>query len=289
MANRSWEETRKILDWIFDKPSASLRVSDITLALAQGQVPGQTTINKFGRNTEIDSTVTADIWNGGHTVGALPAGTSLIWVAPTAAAKHNIVSTSTSDDGDPVGVGARTVRIFGLPDWDTAEVTEDITMNGETNVETANSYVIIHRMRVLTKGATSSNVGTITATAKAPSATTVTARIEVGKGQTQMAVYGIPSTQKLYLYFLYTYANKAGGATALADVSLLYNPEPDVQLTNFLTKHTKGLMTAGTSGVPHPFSPPKKFAGPGILKVQVLNGTNDMDISAGFDGIVVNN
>ena len=254
---------------------------------AAGAISGRFAINKFGRNTEIDATVVADIWNGGHTTGALPAGTSLIWVAPTAAAKHNIASTSTSDDGNPAGVGARTIRIYGLPDWNTAEISEDITMNGTTNVETANSYVIIHRMKVLTKGATSSNVGTITATAKAPSTTTVTARIEVGKGQTEMAIYGFPSTQKFYLYALYAFANKAGGAAALADVNLLFNPEPDAELTNFLSKHPFGLQTVGTSGLSIHFTVPEEFEGPGIFKVQGFSGTNDMDISAGFDGILV--
>ncbi len=260
---------------------------DFLLEVAKGNITGVSAINKFGRNTEIDSTVTADIWNGGHTTGALPAGTSLIWVAPTAPAKHNIISTSTDDDGNPAGDGARTIRIFGLPDWDTAEVNEDITMNGTTNVETANLYVIIHRMLVLTKGATNVNVGTITATAKSPSTTTVTARIEVGKGQTEMAILGFPSTQKFYLHALYAFANKAGGAAALADVNLLFNPEPDAELLNFLSKHPFGLQTVGTSGLSTHFPVPEEYVGPGILKVQGFSGSNDMDISAGFDGILV--
>ncbi len=275
--------------WSIKQADGKPRVSSTSyeMDVAQGNIPGSYPINKFGRNTEIDSTVIVDIWSGGKTVGALPAGTSLIWVAPTAAAKHNIASTSTSDDGNPAGVGARTLRIFGLPDWDTAQVTEDITMDGTTNVETANSYVIIHRMKVLTKGATSSNVGTITATAKAPSATTVTARIEVGKGQTEMAIRGIPSTQKFYLYALYAFANKAGGAAALADVNFLFNPEPDAELTNFLSKHPFGLQTVGTSGLSIMFPVPEEYVGPGILKIQGFSGSNDMDISAGFDGILV--
>ena len=259
------------------------------LNVAMGNVTGMSAINKFGRNTDIDSTVTADIWNGGHTTGALPAGTSLIWVAPTAAAKHDVASTSTDDDGSPVGDGARTIRIFGLPDWDTAEVSEDIIMNGTGNVETANAYVIIHRAKVLTKGATSSNVGTITITAKSPSTTTVTARIEAGKGQTEMAILGFPSIQKFYLYTLYAFANKAGGATALADVNLFFNPEPDAELLNFLSKHPFGLQTVGTSGLFIPFPVPEEYKGPGILKVQGFSGSNDMDISAGFDGILVDN
>lgn len=275
---------------LFDSKGRPIQVTmPYYQAVAEGYVPSVTSINKFGRNTEIDSTVTADVWDGGKTVGALPAGTSLIWVAPTAAAKHDITSTSTDDDGNPAGDGARTIKLFGLPDWDNSEISEIITMNGTGNVETVNDYVIIYRMQILTKGATNVNVGTITATAKAPSATTITARIEVGKGQTQMAIFAIPSIQKFYIDRFYANMNKAGGANGQVDVALLVNPEPDAELTNFLTKHTFGLEKVGTTAFLIPFTTPKTIVGPAIIKVQVVSATNDMDVSAGFDGMIVNN
>lgn len=36
-----------------------------------------------------------------------------------------------------------------------------------------------------------------------------------------------------------------------------------------------------------PYYLPKVFEGPGILKIQVLSGTNNMDVSAGFDIVKV--
>lgn len=258
---------------------------DPYLEIAQGNVSGKTAVNKFGRNIEIDSGVTADIWDGGHTLAS--GGVSLIWVAPTQARIHDIVSTSASDDGSPVGVGARTVRVYGLTDWDTAEVSEDITLNGTTNVPTVNAYVIIHRMEVLTKGATSCNVGVITATAQTDN--TVTAQIQAGNGQTEMAIYGVPSTQKAYISGFYGEINKAGGAAGVVDTCLLENPEPDSELTNFLIKHRFGLQTVGTSAYSHPFNPYKKVEGPAIIKISVASGTNNMDVSAGFDLILVDN
>ena len=254
-------------------------------AASFGAVSGFTRITKFGRNIEIDSGVLADIWDGGRTVAS--GGESLIWLAPTAAAIHNIKSSSSNDSAS--GVGARTLRVYGLTDWGTAQVTEDIVMDGTTNVATANSYVIIHRMKVKTKGATNVNVGLITATATSPSNTTVTAQIEIGKGQTQMAIYGIPSTQTAYMGRFYANVNKAGGNAGLVDVTLQYNPEPDTETVNYLTKHTFGLQTVGTSAFTIPYYMSKIFEGPGILKVQVLSGTNEMDVSAGFDLILVNN
>ena len=259
------------------------------LEIALGNVAGMTSIDKYGENTDIDADVRADIWDGGKTTGALPAGTSLIWLAPTAAAKHNITSTSGSDDGAPVGGGARTLRIFGLQDWDTAEVNEDITLNGTANVLTANFYVIIHRMEVLTSGGTSINVGTITATATAPSATTVTARIEAGQGQTHMAIYGVPSIQKALMNLFYASFQKSGGQTAVADIFLKVNTNPNVQTVNFVQKHSDGLLSVGSSRFTHPFDPPKLFSGPAIIKLQCLSGTANIDISAGFDLTIVDN
>lgn len=249
--------------------------------VARGDVSNVAFINKFGRNIEIDASVTADVWDGGKTVAS--GGTSLIWLAPTAAAVHNIVSTSASDTSG--GVGARTLRIYGLPDWDTTEVTEDITLNGTTDVATS-TYVIIYRMKVLTKGATSVNVGLITATATAPSNTTVTARIEIGKGQTQMAIFGIPSTRKFYIDRFYANINRSVTAAAAADIALLINPEPADEPVNFLTRHTFGLQTTGTSAFLIPFTTPKVIEGPAIVKVQVISTVNNLDVSSGFDGII---
>jgi hypothetical protein len=268
-----------------------LPVREPLLSIARNLVTGMFSVNKFGRNIEIDSGVTADIWDGGHRIGA--GGVSLIWVAPTQTRIHAIVSTS-DEDSDTGGIvaqgdGARTIRVFGLTDWDTNEVSEDIIMDGTNAVNTSNSYVIIHRILVLTKGddALGPNVGVITATAATDG--TVTAQIRVSQGQTQMAIYGVPSTQKAYIGRIYANVNKSGGAAGLLDVSLLSNPEPDNELTNFLTKHTFGLQTVGTSAFTIPYYTPKVIEGPTIIKIQTSSNTNDMDVSAGFDLVLVNN
>jgi hypothetical protein len=126
-------------------------------------------------------------------------------------------------------------------------------MNGTSDVATANAYVIIHRMRVLTKGTLASNVGNITATADVDG--TVTAQINADTGQTQMAIYGVPSIQTAYMSCFYASFNKAIGVSAAVDMTLLANPEPDVELTNFLVKATQGLLSTGTSHILHPYIP----------------------------------
>lgn len=253
---------------------------DFGLEVAKGTVAGHFAENKFARAPFGCQTTPTDIWDRADT-----GGTQQLWIAPTAARTHQIVSTDVGDAGG--GIGARTVRVVGLTSWSTVEVSEDITMNGTTNVPTVNAYVIIHRMKVLTKGATDVNIGTITATADAD--TTITAQINAEKGQTQMSMYGIPSTQIAYMGNYYASFNKASGASASVLVQLLFNPEPDAELTNFMVRHTQGLTDTGTSGLDLPFNPPAKFPGPGILKVQCEATSADRDLSAGFDLILVNN
>jgi len=252
------------------------------LDIARGLVPGMRSENKWGfADSGIQATPT-DVWDRAD---ATP--TQQIWVAPTEARLHNIVSSSTSDDGDPVGVGAQTVKIFGLTSWATAEVSETVTLNGTTDVATSNAYVIIYRMKVQTWGATNINVGTITATAQTDS--TVTAAILPGIGSTQMAIYGIPSIQKAYLTAFSATILKSSGSTAAITYRLLINDNPTVELTNFRSDHAIGVQSNGKSSDDHPFDPEFEIEGPAIIKMNGIASAADISGSADFDIIVVDN
>lgn len=225
-----------------------------------------TSVNKFGRNEDVDATP-EDIWDGGGT-----------WVAPTAARVHAIVSTDAGDDGNPPGVGARTVQVYGLTSWDADETSEVITLNGAGAENTTNSYVIIHRMKVLTAGTSGPNVGVITATAATDS--TVTAQIAAGEGQTQMAIYGVPSTQIAYMTQYYFGVNRATAGSYNGIIQV--NPEPGDNAATYITKHL-----IGSSGhFAHEFKPPIKFPGPCIIKARADVTNINSDISAGFDLIL---
>ena len=253
------------------------------LQVAQGNIAGHYAVGKFGRAPDVNSGVISDIWDGANATDSQD-----IWVAPTQARIHNIASTSTSDIAT-TGAGARTIRIYGLTSWSTKEVSEDINMNGTTNVATTNSYVIIHRMKVLTKGATSVNVGKITATAVTDA--TVTAMILAGQGQTQMAIYGWPSTQVGYVTEIYAGIRRAslGTSEAQADIRFLLNPEPDVELLNFQVKHPTMVGSRAATPFTHNFNPYSRFDGPAILKMQAEGSANNLDVSGGFSLVLVDN
>ena len=247
------------------------RVANI--AIAAGWVEGATSIEKFGQNEVVADNVTADVWDGGATGG------NLIWDAPTAST-HTIASADAGDTAG--GAGARAVKVWGLKDWDTKEVSETVIMNTASPNSTVNSYVIIHRMRVTDNGDTSSNIGTITATADTGGV--VTAQINPTKGQTHMAIWGLPSVQTAFLGVHCGSLIRAsgGGSTGYLAINLAVNHDPANHPTVFVRQSPIGLSLNGTSFYQKFFYVPKVIRGPAIIKMQVASKTSSLDVAAGF-------
>jgi hypothetical protein len=254
--------------------------TDYDLQVARGLITGVSCINKFGSAPSGIQTTLTDIWD---LANATP--TQQIWVAPTIARVHAIVSSSTDDA--PAGVGALTVQVYGLKTWALAETSEVVVLNGTTSVNTVNSYVIIHRMKVTSCGATAVNVGTIKATAATD--TTVTAVILPLNGQTEMAIYGVPSIQSLYLTRWGVSIAKVSEVAVSATFELRVNENPGVFKNMFLRKNDIGLNSTGTSSVERQFHTLIKVAGPAIVKVQAYGSAADIDGTSGFDGYLVTN
>lgn len=253
---------------------------DYALEVARGNIPGVAALHKFGTNTEIDSGVTADIWDGGYTVAS--SGDSLIWVPPTTARIHQIVSSSVNDDGAPMGTGAHIVEIFGL-DASFALQDEKVTLNGTTNVATAKAYTMIHRVVVRQAGSGETNAGDIKATADTDN--TVTARIRAGKGQTQMAIYQVPADKTAYLTEWNGHLESAGGAAAVCDLYLYVKPFGEV----YQIQDNAGLAETGNTDFEETFNPYRACPPKALMKVQATSGTNNNEISASFDLYLVDN
>jgi hypothetical protein len=258
---------------------------DYALQVSRGLVSGVSAVYKFGHAPTGVQTTATDIWSRAD---ATP--TQQIWIAPTQARVHAIASSSDTDGktGAPTSAGARTLRVTGLTSWTTAETSETITLDGTTSVNTVNSYVIIHHMRVLTSGTTSINVGTITATAASDA--TVTAVILPNIGQTEMAIYGIPSTQTFYMT---AYGGSINDNTAQSrvDMELLVNETPNSSPLNtrFTVKGHTEIQNSGTSFAQYEFNPYLPIAGPAIIKLQGIASAADLDTSGSFQGYLVTN
>ena len=268
-------------DWYQTHSAGRLMVTDPMQDISNGTITGEDTVNKFGRAPSGIQTTTTDVWDRADSSATQP-----VWLAPTAARIHTIASDSASDVAG--GVGATTVVVSYLADWDTAETTETVAGNLNAGIAMSNAAVMIHRMKVVPQStSTSPNVGTITATAATDA--TITAQINPGEGQTQMAIYGIPSTQSFNLDDYYGTINKSQGTVGTINLSLLVNPNPDVQTLSFLTKNTRGLQSTGVSSDTFPFNPPYNISGPAIIKVSGIASADDIEASAGFNGVLVDN
>ena len=284
----SWQnKTQKNVSVVAKDGSGNEILYDSDLAIARDLYSNVNHTNKYGRATNGVQTTLTDIWDRANA-----AATQQIWLAPTAARIHAITSTSTADDGTPegAGAGAQAIRVYGLQTWASKETSEDVILNGTANVNTSNSYVIIHRMKIIPVGTTYNiNVGNITATAATDG--TVTAQITAGIGQTLMAIYGVASTQKYYItnYIVNSHDRANPGTSADVDFSMVINERPDLNTTVFINKSNTGVLSTGTTSVPRKYNPYYSSNGPAIIKFQGIASAADIEASAEFDIIVIDN
>jgi len=108
-----------------------------------------------------------------------------------------LVSTSTNDDGNPVGTGARTVDIHYL-DTSGVEQVETVTMNGTTAATTTavdiDCVQWIHTKTVGSGGVAAGNISL-----QGVGGGTVYEYIAVGGNQSLSARYRVPAAHKGYL------------------------------------------------------------------------------------------
>ena len=240
------------------------------LEIARGNISGQSIITKFGLNTDVDTGSTPeDIWSVGGT-----------YVPPTVARVHNIASSSASDTS--AGTGARTVLIRGK-DGSYNAVSETVTLNGTSNVATANSYVHIHLMQVSTAGSAAANVGTISATAQTDA--TVTCEIPVGLNQSVSSIYMVPTGYKAYMMKMRAHMNNST-ANSNATIQLLNKPFGGV----FQLKTQITLNNSGSSYIENDYtnSAPFIFQAKSFIKLTCSFVTNNnTQIEGEYDLILV--
>ena len=118
---------------------------------------------------------------------------------------HSVSATVdvASDDANDTsaGTGLRTLLLQGLDDGGEAQ-TETITMNGQTEVTSVNTYSAIHGFRGLTAGSGDKNAGNIyigngVFTSGVP--TTIYATGETGHNKSHTGYYTVPSGKGLFL------------------------------------------------------------------------------------------
>lgn len=157
------------------------------LQVARGQISWHKVIFKFGNNSDIDTDLET-VWSRGG-----------LYSYPSAATVMTVSSSSANDAA--AGTGARTVFVSGL-DADYNEIGETVTLNGQTAVNTVNSYLRMFRAYVVTAGSGGTAAGTIyvgTGTVTAGVPANVYAEIALGDNQTTMAVWTVPAGYTAYI------------------------------------------------------------------------------------------
>lgn len=173
-------------------------------------------LRKFGRNPDVDASVTNPVDIAPHGAGTTPF-VQYIPSAPIAFGDIDIVSDSADDDVG--GTGAETVHIEGVGD-NGLLVAETVDLDGITPVNPQQNYRTIHRAYVTSAGSGGENAGTITMS----DATGTFASINPGKNQTEQCFYLVPNNFKnAYLYDIRAEMPPAGGATSWLEIELAIN------------------------------------------------------------------
>jgi len=164
------------------------RYEPFELQVGRGQITWHNRLFQFGANTNIQTTSTT-VWSG----------TTSNYVYPASATVMKISSSDANDTS--AGTGAQTVKIFGL-DANYAEISETVSLNGQTAVNTTNSYLRINQLVVLTAGSGGTAAGTIYAgvgsvTSGVPG--TIYCIIPVGYNADAQAIWTVPAGYTAYM------------------------------------------------------------------------------------------
>jgi len=167
-----------------DRVANSTKRWNITpLQVGFGLFDRWTVVDKFGKNTDVDTTF--------ETVN--PDG-----IVQELSSDETIEVFSADANDTLAGTGAQKIEIEGL-DSSFNNQKETVDMNGLTSVFTTKSWIRFFRARVIQVGsnAAKSNIGDITL--RASVTTAVSTRILADEGQTQSAVFTVPLGQTGFL------------------------------------------------------------------------------------------
>ena len=244
------------------------------LQVARGQVAYHESVYKFGNNAAV-ANVTETIWQQGGLYSYLSAASVLK------------VSSSSANDTS-AGTGARTVELFGL-DGDYNEINEVVTLNGQTAVNSTQSYLRINRMIVRSAGSGGSNAGIIyagtgTVTTGVPANIYATINGD-GTNQTLMALWTVPAGYTAYLMQYDVSNGTTSNTPAVCKMTLVARPFGEV----FQSKDVKSLTTG--MHIENTLIVPVKFTEKTDIEVRAVSSSASVtfDISAAFEIIYIKN
>ena len=238
--------------------------------VAGGLVDGYQTVNKSGRNLDIDTaTVPEDLWGNGGLYTGFPVNDS---------EPLEVLSSSASDAA--AGTGLRTVVVTGLNgDWE--QVSETVTLNGTTPVQTVNTYRRAHTMRGATAGSGGFNVGTITVR-HATTEANIFLIMQVGTNQTNCSGFTVPAGFTGYL--MSVFGALRGSVNGTADCVLAIRGFGGVY------RYRRPFTISSNYNHNEPLALPIAIAEKTDIVVRCTAASaNNLEVSGGYDMLLVEN
>jgi hypothetical protein len=240
------------------------------LDVSRGFVNGHEPLYKFGSNPDING-AEETIWEQGG---------NYVW--PTSAAQR-YVSSSSADDALG-GTGATTIRIFGL-DANYNRVQEDITLTGQTQKITVNSYLRVFRAFVTLSGSGGTAAGTVYVADSGASAGVPTGNVYANFGagnQTQLALYTVPAGYTLYL-------DDVNFSTAMSLANNTMTVKMNVRTFGSNTFRTIIVHQLQSNVIIDKFEYPLKIEEKSDIELRAVSTSINNPVSASFQGVLIKN
>ena len=256
---------------IYDSQTKYGKDEEFSLQVARGLIPGHSAITVFGYNPDVD-TSEESVWPNGGTVPH-----------PTAASVLKVSSTDAAD-ASPSGTGARTVRITGL-NGSFNEVSETIVLNGQTAVNTVNSYLYVNGLTVTSVGSGGANagdinVGTGTVTAGVPAV--LYDMIAIGYNNRTTGHYCVPTGYTGFLVQGLFTAGQASGSTSVTGKLLVHSPDDNIVRVGAITTLNNGV-------VQYMFNYPTAIPEKSCIGATAIGSANNNSVSSMFNICLIKN
>jgi len=237
------------------------------LQVSRGQIQGHRNITVFGFNPDVDQTQVS-VW---------PLQSLITF--PASALQMKVSSTSANDTS--AGTGARTVVVQGL-DANYNEVTETVTLNGQTAVTMTNALLRVNYAYVVTAGSGNSAagdiyIGTGTVTSGVPA--TVYDIIKFDYNTTTTGSYTVPAGYTAYVSQGLFSTGQASGSTQV-EGRLLTRGLNNIRMTAALTTLNNGVANYVFE---YPLAIPEKTT----IEATAIGSANNNAVSSMFILVIV--
>jgi hypothetical protein len=226
-------------------------------------------VQVFGYNADIDQTEES-VWPDG---GVVP--------HPTTASVLQISSSSAADTA--AGTGARTVYIGGV-DGNFNEVSETVTLNGQTAVNTVNSYRYVNYFYVATVGTGTQNAGNInagTGTVTAGVPAVLYDIIAAGYNQRTTAHFCVPAGYTGYMTSGAITSGQESGSSAITAFLKQHGPDEILRVG--------AVSTLNNGSVQYNFTFPYVIAEKNCVGASAIGASNNNAVSAFFNIVLIKN